>query len=546
MLGKTQTSGAIASAVSSSPVEPPGARSSPTRAIRRDIVGLVAAGVALFVLTVWLDAFEHFVELSEAHEDWELDELFSFLTIASVLFLAFAVRRSVQLKRELEARLAAERRISRMAYYDDLTQLPNRASCLLQLTKILSAARRNKTSAAVLFIDLDGFKAVNDTLGHTYGDVVLQEMTRRMSSRLRREDTLARIGGDEFVVLIEDIRDPNNAAIVAQKLIAAVADTLRLEEHELYLTCSIGIAISPVDGDDAEELLKSADTAMYYAKTKGKQTFQLFSADMNAQVLRKLQLTVRLRQALERKEFMVHYQPLIETAGICIIGVEALIRWRQPDVGSISPAEFIPVAEETGLIVPIGEWVLRTACRQNKIWQEAGLPAVAVSVNISARQLWQDDFVEMIERVLKETALEPKYLDLEITESAVMKNPRAAVEHLSRIKALGVSISLDDFGMGYSSMGQLKRLSLDRLKIDQSFVQGLPGDAHDISITEAIIALAQSINLTTVAEGVETREQFDFLRARCCDGVQGYYFGKPQPAEEIERLMRRWSREEWD
>ncbi len=436
------------------------------------------------------------------------------------------------------ARKQAEERIRHLAHYDELTGLANRSMFSQRLSHALAQARRNGIQLAVLFIDLDRFKKINDTLGHEAGDSVLKEVAERLQGCLRESDTVGRLGGDEFVALLEGIPQSMHCAEVAQKILAAVARPFAFDTQEFHLTASIGISTYPADSEDVQSLLKNADVAMYRAKELGKNNFQFYSAQMNIHTLERLALESSLRGALERNEFVLHYQPKIDIRSGRIIGMEALVRWQHPTKGLIPPMQFIPLAEETGLIVPIGEWVLRTACARNKSWQEQGLPPLRIAVNLSARQFAHENLLQDVARVLNETGLDAAFLELEITESMVMHDPEHAIELLNKLKAMGISISIDDFGTGYSSLSYLKRFPIDSVKIDRSFIKDLPLDGDDAAITQAIIAMAHGLKLKVIAEGAETGEQLSFLRAHKCDEMQGYYFSKPLPEHEFILLVQ--------
>lgn len=436
------------------------------------------------------------------------------------------------------ARKQAEERIRHLAHYDELTGLANRSMFSQRLGHALAQARRSGLQLAVLFIDLDRFKNINDTLGHEAGDSVLREVAERLNGCLRESDTVGRLSGDEFVVLLEGIPQPMHCAEVAQKILDAVARPFALETQEFHLTASIGISTYPADSEDLQSLLKNSDVAMYRAKELGKNNFQFYSAQMNIHTLERLALESSLRRALERNEFVLHYQPKVDIRSGRIIGMEALVRWQHPTKGLIPPMQFIPLAEETGLIVPIGEWVLRTACARNKSWQEQGLPPLCISVNLSARQFAYENLLQDVARVLNETGLDAAFLELEITESMVMHDPEHAIELLNKLKAMGISISMDDFGAGYSLLGYLKRFPINSVKIDRSFIKDLPLDGDDAAITQAIIAMAHGLKLKVIAEGVETGEQLNFLRAHGSDEMQGYYFSKPLPEHEFILLVQ--------
>ena len=437
------------------------------------------------------------------------------------------------------ARRQAEERVRHLAHFDELTGLPNRSLFNQRLSHALARARRAEEPLAILFIDLDRFKNINDTLGHEAGDRVLKEIAQRLRGCLREVDTVSRLGGDEFVVLIEGASRPADVAEVAQKILAAVALPLLLESQEFHVTASIGISTCPGDSDDLQGLMKNADIAMYRAKERGKNNFQFYSAQINVHTLERAALESDLRHALERKEFLLHYQPKVDIGSNRIVGMEALVRWQQPGKELIPPAQFIPLAEETGLIVPIGEWVLKAACLQNKAWQDEGLPRLRVAVNLSPRQFAHENLLQDVARVLAETGLDPAWLEFEITEGMVMRDPEHAVTLLRGLKAMGIHLSMDDFGTGYSSLSYLKRFPLDSVKIDRSFIRDIPGDGDDAAITQAIIAMAHSLRLGVIAEGVETDEQLHFLRENGCDEMQGYLFSRPLAAEQFLALMVR-------
>ena len=439
--------------------------------------------------------------------------------------------------RDIGDRKRAEERIRQLAHYDDLTGLPNRVLFSQLLDQALSESKFSNKQVAVLFIDLDRFKLINDTLSHDSGDKVLQLVAKRLTEAVPRRDTIARFGGDEFVVLMRDCGIPTEAADTAQKLLNAIAQPVTLEEQEFHLTASIGIAAFPNDGQSVQTILKNADVAMYRAKEHGKNNYQFYSSQMNLHSFERLVLERFLRRALEQEEFQLYYQPKIDLVTGRVTGMEALLRWMHPGMGMISPTRFIPLAEETGLIVPIGAWVLRTACAQIRTWQKQGLPALRVAVNISARQFAHDDLHATIVRVLDETGLAPELLELEITESLTMDNPEHATMLLKKLKALGIRLAIDDFGTGYSSLGYLKRFPIDNVKIDRSFIMDIPDDEDDVAITQAVIAMSHSLRLKVIAEGVETVEHLEFLRKHGCDEAQGYLFGAPMPAADFVKLM---------
>ncbi|MGF6755586.1 sensor domain-containing protein [Paraburkholderia sp. GAS42] len=424
------------------------------------------------------------------------------------------------------------------ANYDSLTRLPNRNLLRDRLQHALIAAQRREQGVAVVFIDLDGFKNVNDSLGHSVGDRLLGVVAERLARCARASDTVARHGGDEFVIVMTDTVDEQSLIAWMERVRASISEPVWLDGTELYVGCSMGASLFPQDGHDAETLMKKADLAMYRAKDMGRNTFQFFQPEMNASASARMNLERRLRRALRDREFLLHYQPQVDIVSGRIVGMEALVRWRDPEVGLVSPTSFIPVAEESGLIGPLSEWVLYEACRQNKAWQDEGLPPARVSVNLSARQFEQRDIAVLVKQVLAQTGLEPQYLELELTESTIMRNAEQAVTMLNELHALGIGLAIDDFGTGYSSLSYLKRFPVDRLKIDRSFVSDIGASSDDETITSAIIALAHSLDLQVLAEGVETSAQLDFLRERACDEMQGFYFAKPMPHEAIPALLR--------
>ncbi len=432
----------------------------------------------------------------------------------------------------------SQARIDQLAHFDHLTGLPNRALLNDRIKYALGMAHRKQQKLSLLFLDLDHFKNVNDTLGHSIGDELLIQLSLRLKEMTRDEDTVSRLGGDEFILVLPDT-DADGAAHVAEKLLEAVAQPYRIEHHELVTTPSIGIAMYPDDGLDFETLLRCADVAMYRAKKSGRNNFSFFTPEMQALSARNLQLGNAMRHALELGQMQLHYQPQVSLQDGRVIGAEALLRWQHPEFGAISPAEFIPIAEDSGLILPIGEWVLRTATGQLKQWMNDGMAPITMAVNLSAVQFRNPQLPDLITRILHEADLQPQSLELELTEGAAMENPAAAIAMMDKLHELGVRMSIDDFGTGYSSLSYLKRFQVYKLKIDQSFVRDITVDPEDKAIVSAIISMANSLNMQVIAEGVETAGQLSFLRLQGCSEVQGYYFSKPLPAELFEAYTRK-------
>jgi len=442
------------------------------------------------------------------------------------------------ISRDIRARLAIEEKVAYLAQFDALTGLPNRNLFQDRLTQAMALAKRNDWPMAVLFIDLDRFKLVNDTLGHGAGDKLLQEAASRLRSCIRASDTVGRLGGDEFAAILAELGKPGDAGLVAQKIVDVFKRPFDLEGKETYVTASVGVALYPADSDNSEALVVNADAAMYRAKEQGRSNYQYFTRDMNERALQRVQMEAALRRALEREEFRLFYQPKADLVTGKICGFEALLRWQHPDRGIVMPGDFIPVLEETGLIVQAGEWVLRTACVQIKAWQEVGLKVPAVAVNLSARQFEQKNLQGVVRQILRDTRIDPSLIEFEITESLLMNDPEGAARTLHSLKESGVRLSMDDFGTGYSSLGYLKRFPIDTLKIDRTFVRDISTDADDATLTRAIINLAQNLRLNVVAEGVETEAQLAFLCSNGCDEMQGYLFAKPTTAEECGRMLR--------
>lgn len=453
--------------------------------------------------------------------------------------------------KDISERKCSEREIHRLAYYDSLTGLPNRVLFKDRVTQALAHAYRYQSTLAVLFLDLDRFKVINDTLGHNVGDLLLKQVADRLTDSVRHSDSigrsmeeeetreLARLGGDEFTALLTNIRDPQDAGTVARRLLEALARPFLIDGHEIAVTASVGIAIFPTDGDSVDFLLKSSDIAMYHAKDQGRNNFQFYSKTMNALAAERLEMENDLRKALERHEFVVYYQPQVDIRANRIVGAEALVRWHHPHRGMLLPGEFLSVAIETGMIRKLDEEVLLMACRQNKTWQKANYVPIRMSVNVSNSFFHGASLTSTIAKALQETQLDPEYLELELTESITMRHVEASIAMLQELRTMGVRLSIDDFGTGYSSLSHLQRFPLNMLKIDQSFVLGVTSNAANASIIRAIISLAHSMNLSVLAEGVETVEQLALLRGQGCDEVQGHFFGRPMPGEEFVLLLTR-------
>ncbi|HLO46878.1 MAG TPA: EAL domain-containing protein [Kamptonema sp.] len=464
---------------------------------------------------------------TEQAQNWTSEELKLAKSLGINLYMAVMQRR-------------VEGMVRHQASHDQLTGLANRLLFNERLSLALAHANQQGEMLAVVFLDLDGFKHINDTLGHAVGDQLLQCVAHRLINSMRTVEIIARWGGDEFTLLLSAIKSAEDAAKICQEILHSLRTPFHLEEQELYIKASLGIALAPYDGEDADTLLKNADAAMYRAKQQGRNNYQLYSPAIGSRAFERLVLENNLYKALERKEFMLYYQPQIDLNTGKIVGMEALLRWQHPERGLISPNEFIPLAEETGLICPIGEWVMRTACAQNKAWQLAGLPPIRIAVNLSARQFQQTNLVKTISQIIEESQLKPEYLEIEITETIAVRDVEFTIGLLRQLRKMGIHISMDDFGTGYSSLSSLKHLPLDNLKIDQSFVRELMSDRNDAAIIKVVVALGQGLNLRVIAEGVETVEQLQFLRSLNCDGAQGYFFSRPLPAYAA---MQLWGRE---
>ncbi|MEN8303153.1 MAG: EAL domain-containing protein [Campylobacterota bacterium] len=427
--------------------------------------------------------------------------------------------------------------LAHQAHHDALTGLPNRTLFNDRLEQATEKAKRNNTKVALLFIDLDHFKEINDSLGHDVGDTILTTVTQRLEETIRDQDTLARLGGDEFTIVLEDLLQGEDASLLAQKILESLAKPINVEDNALYVSSSIGISLYPDDGDSSTDLLKYADSAMYRAKDEGRNNFQFYSAEMTELAFERVVMETNLREALKSEDFIVYYQPQVNGVENRITGMEALIRWKHHTMGIVSPAKFIPIAESTGLIVELDRFVMKTAMRQFADWYAKGLNPGVLAMNLSIKQLRKKDFITVFDALIKETGCKSEWLELEVTEGQIMKKPEESIEILNQINELGVELAIDDFGTGYSSLSHLKKLPINKLKIDQSFVMDLPDDEEDVAISRAVIALAKSLNLKVVAEGVETREQKDFIVENGCDNIQGYFYAKPMPADELERVL---------
>jgi diguanylate cyclase (GGDEF)-like protein/PAS domain S-box-containing protein len=447
-------------------------------------------------------------------------------------------RQYVAIRTDITERKVAEARIQFLADSDALTGLPNRRLLQDRLTQALAIARRQKGRVALLFLDLDTFKNINDSLGHSVGDLLLRELAERLKTWGRKQDTVARVGGDEFLIVLTELNDITDAAVAAERLLDGIIGEYSIRGHVLNITCSLGISIFPEHGTDPETLMKNADAAMYSAKQNGRNNFRFFTEEMNAQVVERLTLENSLRLALDRKELFLVYQPQVEMSTGRIVGLEALLRWQHPELGLVPPDRFIRIAEHSGLILPIGEWVLRTACSQGLKWQEEGLPAVTIAVNVSAIQFRQESFCGLIRRVLHETGLAPQCLELELTESLLLADAEVTLAVIQELKAMGLTLAIDDFGTGYSSFSYLRQFRVSKLKIDRSFIRDVAVNPDDAAITTAIISMAKSLKLKVIAEGVEDEAQMSFLRAHQCDEIQGYYFSKPLAVDKVADKLR--------
>jgi len=466
-----------------------------------------------------------------------------FVALATLyLFLYVIVKRADNIiKRHEEVRLLHEREMRHQAYHDSLTGLPNKSKFSEQLRESINRSVRSGQQFALMFVDLDRFKIINDSMGHDAGDQLIRIAGERLSSLTREKDILFRWGGDEFTIILENIDNLDDVSTIAERIIKGMSSPISIAKQELVITTSTGIAVYPNDSDSAEALIKNADAAMYHAKGSGRNRYEFYTPEMNARAKERLELESGLQKALQNEEFILHYQPKYGASTQKLVGVEALLRWQHPSYGLVMPDRFIPALEENGLINAVGEWVLRTACAQNKMWQEQGFAPVTVSVNISAVQFRSPQLIDSVARVLDETQLESRYLELELTESMFISNTEAAINTMYRLKDLGVSLSIDDFGSGYSSLSYLKRFPVDYLKIDRSFIKDIENSNKDAAITNAITVLAHSLNMKIVAEGVESQGQLDYLKSQGCQELQGFLFSRPVPAQEISELLERVS-----
>lgn len=435
--------------------------------------------------------------------------------------------------RDVTERKQYEEMIRYQAFYDSLTGLPNRLLLKERISYHIDYGKNTGQKFAVMYLDLDRFKLVNDTLGHDIGDKLLKEIANRLKNCVQGGDTVARIGGDEFIILLPEITNEQRAVKIANKILQVIREPLIIDSHEFYMSISIGVTIYPDDGESEKTLMTNGDIAMYRAKQKGKNNFQLYTSDLNEKALERLEMENSLRRAIDYKEFILYYQPKVDALTEKVVGMEALIRWQHPNWGLVPPHKFIPLAEETGLIVPIGEWVLRSACAHNKALQNAGLPPIIVAVNISVIQFELQNLTKIISEILQETGLDPKYLELEITESIAMKNVEHTIKIINELKEMGIKFSIDDFGTGYSSLSQLSNLAVNKLKIDKCFVNKINGEENNSIIASTVLALGKSLKISTVAEGVETQHQVNFFKKNLCNEMQGYFFGKPMNSEEF-------------
>ena len=485
-----------------------------------------------------VDVPELVMQLSSNLPSWQLTEIITFASISALGLLLLLTRYSFYLRRKMKQQFIEEAEIKKLAFFDNLTNLPNQELCHNRLEHALARAARSNTSIAVLFIGIEDFKAINDKQGHEGGDKLLQQVAKRLSSELRSGDTLARITGVEFIIILESLSPTEDVHTFADKLLVKLIKCYRISMQEMYITGNIGIAVYPNDGEHSKELIKNADTAMCFAKEQGRNSLAFFSKELQEQVSTKKKIAEQLREAMEKEELSLHYQPIVSTGSNQVIAVEALLRWHNELLGDLAPDVFIPIAEEIGIIPSIGEWVLNQACQQNKIWQQQGYLGLVITINVSVMQLAITGFAETVAASLAESQLEPQYLELEFTENMLMKDAKFSIVQLRQLSTLGVSIALDDFGTGYSSMKYLSKFKLNKLKIDGSFIKNIPDNARDIMTTRAIIALAKQLKLQVTAEGVETAEQREFMEANNVDAMQGYHFSRAVDVKAFEQLLQ--------
>lgn len=460
-------------------------------------------------------------------------------TITPIKDQSGAITHYVATGKDISERIQVQERLQHMAHHDALTDLPNRNLFLDRLQQSLNRARWHDRLVAVMFMDLDRFKIINDTLGHNVGDQLLLQLSQRLAKTVRDGDTIARFGGDEFAILLDDINSDSHISSLAQKLLDTLATPFKFNKQELFVTASIGVSIFPNDGEDSDTLLRNADVAMYRAKDLGKNNYQFYSDDLSARIFERLTLENNLRHALERDEFVLYYQPQIDARTNKVSGVEALLRWQHPELGLVTPNNIIPLLEETGLIEKVGHWVLETACRQSRAWHDAGWSSLHMSVNISSRQFNNTDFISSVHDIINQTEINPEFLELELTESMLMRNASATINALHSLSGRGVRFAIDDFGTGYSSLTYLRRFPIDTIKIDRSFIHDVTDNPDDAAIASAIIVMAQSLSLNVIAEGVENQKQLDFLTSRNCHYLQGNFFSRPLPAEDLSQFLEK-------
>jgi diguanylate cyclase (GGDEF)-like protein len=499
---------------------------------------IVFITAVLLWLTRFVDVPGFAMNLSSDQGAWKLDEIITFVMIISIGLLVLLTRYSLYLHKKMKRQIIAAEEIKKLAFFDSLTNLPNLDLCHNRLEHAVARAGRNSSTIAVLFIGIENFKSVNDHQGHDGGDKLLKQVAKRLSSELRSGDTLARITGVEFIVVLESLTPNDNVNVIAEKLLAKLVKCYRISMQEVYITANIGIAVYPNDGEHSKELIKNADTAMCFAKERGRNGWTFFSKELQEQVNTKKKIAEQLRGAMEKEEFILHYQPIVSTQSSEIIGVEALLRWHNESLGDLAPDIFIPIAEEIGIITSIGDWVLSQACQQNKAWQQQGYPGIVMSINLSIMQLGIDNFASTVSSSLLDSQLEPQYLELEFTENTLMKDAKQSMVQLRQLNTLGVSLALDDFGTGYSSIKYLSKFKLNKLKIDSSFIKKLPNSAVDIMTTRAIVALAKQLKLQVIAEGVETAGQREFIEDCHIEAMQGYHFSRPVDTEAFTQLLQ--------